>query len=58
MMVDGLAAGLWERKKRGRQVELRVQPARRLSSDQRRELDREARRIGELVGLVPRLLLD
>jgi hypothetical protein len=53
VLVDGVAAGLWERKKRGKRVELRVAPVRRLTKVQRAELDAETERIGAFLGLEP-----
>jgi hypothetical protein len=58
LMINGVAAGLWERKKRGRRIELQVTPARRLTRVQRKELDHEAERIGALVGLEPLLTVE
>jgi hypothetical protein len=58
VLVDGVAAGLWERKKRGKRVELRVAPTRRLTRARRGELDSEAERIGAFVGLEPVLTID
>src|SRR6185369_15956223 len=46
VLVDGVAAGLWERRKRGRRLELQVRLARRLGKSRRRELQLEAERIG------------
>ena len=48
VLVDGVAAGLWERKKRGKRLELRVDLARRVS---RRSLEAEADRLGTFLGL-------
>jgi hypothetical protein len=53
LIIDGVAAGLWERNKRGKRVELEVAPARRLTKAQRAELDAETERIGAFVGLEP-----
>jgi hypothetical protein len=53
LVIDGVAAGLWERKKRGKRVELQVVPTRRLTKAQRAELDSEAERIGTFLGLEP-----
>jgi hypothetical protein len=53
VLVDGVAAGLWERKKRGKRVELQVAPVRRLTKAQRAELDAETERIGAFLGLEP-----
>jgi winged helix DNA-binding protein len=53
LLVDGVAAGLWERKKRGKRVELQIAPARRLTKTERADLDAEAERIGAFLGLQP-----
>jgi len=53
LLLDGLTAGLWERKKRGKRIELDVTPARRLTRAQRTELGDEAERIGRFLGLEP-----
>jgi hypothetical protein len=58
VLVDGVAAGLWERKKRGKRVELRIAPARRLTKAQRAELDAETERIGAFLGLEPVTTVD
>lgn len=51
VLVDGIAAGLWERRKRGKRIELQVRLARRLGEARRTELEREAERIGAFFGL-------
>jgi hypothetical protein len=53
VLVDGIAAGLWEREKRGRRIELQVRLTRRLGKAARAELRREAERIGAFLGLEP-----
>lgn len=58
LMVDGIAAGLWERKKRGKRIELQVMPARKLTRAERAELDTEADRIGAFLGLEPVLTVE
>jgi hypothetical protein len=55
VLVDGIAAGLWERKRRGRRIELRVRLARRVGKTTRAELQLEADRIGAFLGLEPEL---
>jgi hypothetical protein len=55
LLVDGLAAGLWERKKRGKRIELQAEPSKRLTRSQRAALEPEAQRIGEFLGLEPDL---
>jgi len=53
LMIDGVAAGLWERKKRGKRIELQVTPVSRLTRAQRGELESEGARIGAFLGLEP-----
>jgi hypothetical protein len=55
LMIDGVAAGLWERKKRGKRVELRVSPSRKLTRAERAGIDTEAERLGAFLGLEPAL---
>jgi hypothetical protein len=58
LMIDGVAAGLWERKKRGKRIELQVTPSRKLARAERGELDTEAERIGAFLGLEPLLTVQ
>ena len=51
LMIDGIAAGLWERKKRGKRVELNVTPSRKLTRAERAGVDAEGERIGAFLGL-------
>ncbi|HEX4324146.1 MAG TPA: winged helix DNA-binding domain-containing protein [Gaiellaceae bacterium] len=53
VLVDGIAAGLWQRRRRGKRIELDVRLARRLGKAARAELAREANRIAEFLGLEP-----
>ena len=53
VLVDGMAAGLWERHKRGRRIELEVRLTRRIGKAVRAELRREAERIGAFLDLEP-----
>jgi winged helix DNA-binding protein len=53
VLVDGVAAGLWERRKRDKRIELEVRLARRLGKAGRAELERETERIGRFLGLEP-----
>ena len=46
LLIDGQVAGVWERRRRGRRLEIRVDPFRRLSGQLSRQLQREAARIG------------
>jgi hypothetical protein len=58
LIVDGVAAGLWERKKRGKRIELTVTPARKLKRAERAGLEAEAERIGTFLGLEPVLTVE
>ncbi len=55
LVVDGLAAGIWRRKKAARRIELTVQPARKLTRPERAAVAEEAERIGAFLGLDPAL---
>jgi hypothetical protein len=55
VVIDGIAAGLWERRKRGKRIELEVHPARRVGKAERAELEHEAEVIGAYFGLEPAL---
>jgi hypothetical protein len=55
LLAGGVLAGLWERRRRGRRIELRVLPIRRLTRAERAELAAEAERIGSLLDLKPTL---
>jgi hypothetical protein len=58
VLVDGVAAGLWERRKRGKRIELQVRLARALRKSRRSELQHEAERIGAFFGLEPVLTVE
>ena len=53
VLVDGVAAGLWERRRRGKRLELDARLARRVRRSEREELRREAERYGAFLGLEP-----
>ena len=58
LVIDGVVAGLWRRAKRGKRVEIVVDPVRRLSAGERRQLKGEAERIGAFLGVEPVLQLS
>ena len=58
VLADGIAAGLWERSRRGRRIELEVHLVGRLGKAGRTELRREAERLGAFLGLEPVLRVD
>ena len=51
LLIDGVAAGLWERKKTAKRVEISVAPAVRLTKAQRSEVEAEAERIAGFFGV-------
>ena len=55
LLVDGVTAGLWERKKSAKRVEITVAPVRRFN---RAELKREADRYGAFLGVEPVLTVE
>jgi Winged helix DNA-binding domain len=46
LLIDGRVAGVWERRARGRRLEVRVDPFTRLTKELRRQLEAEAATIG------------
>ena len=58
LLIDGLTAGLWDRAKRGKRLEIRVMPVRALAKPQRHELQTEVARLGAFLGLEPVLTID
>lgn len=58
VLVDGVAAGLWERRKRGKRLELGVRLAGRLRKAHRAALEHEAGRVGAFLGLEPVLSVE
>jgi hypothetical protein len=55
LLVDGVSAGLWERKKTAKRLEIRVAPARRF---RRAALEREVGRYAAFFGVEPSLTLE
>jgi hypothetical protein len=53
LLVDGRVAGVWKRTQRGRRVECRVEPFRRLTKVQGDELAAEAARVAATFGAEP-----
>jgi hypothetical protein len=58
LVIKGIAAGLWERKKRGKRIEVQVTPSRKLTRAERAGIDTEAERIGAFLGLEPVLTVE
>jgi hypothetical protein len=49
VLIDGVVGGVWERRKRGKAFELRVDTFEPLSSAQKEEVEAQARRVGEIL---------
>ena len=49
VLVDGRAVGIWERERRGRRLEVRIEPFSPLSAAKRRAIAEEADRLGEFL---------
>jgi hypothetical protein len=49
VLVDGVVGGLWERRKRGKVLQIRVEPFSPLDAQQRCDLEAEATRVGEIL---------
>ncbi len=53
VLVDGVAAGLWDRRRRGKRIELDIRLTHRIGKAARKELELEAERFGAFLGLEP-----
>jgi hypothetical protein len=58
VLVDGVAAGIWRRKRRGRRIELTVVLADAPPRELREELDEEAERLARFLGLEPSVSVE
>jgi Winged helix DNA-binding domain len=58
LVVDGLTAGIWRRKRRAKRIELAVEAGRALTRSERAGVEAEAERIGAFYGLEPSLELS
>ena len=57
LLIDGCVAGIWERRTRGRRVEIRVEPFVPLTTPQGQQVEAEAVRIGESLDIEVALAL-
>ena len=55
LLVNGVVAGVWHQKRQGGKLEITVEPFKKLTTPQRRELDEQAGRVGEFVEAAPEL---
>jgi hypothetical protein len=49
LLVNGIVAGLWHQRRSGSKLAITVEPFGRLSAAQRRELDQQVTRTGEIM---------
>ncbi len=49
LLVDGVVAGIWHQRRRGRRTTVTVEPLGRLTARQERELGERAERVGEVL---------
>jgi hypothetical protein len=49
VLVDGMVGGLWERRKRGKVLHIRVDPFSALDAQRKRDLEVEVTRVGEIL---------
>jgi uncharacterized protein YukE len=49
LLIDGVVAGVWHRRRSGRTIDVTVEPLTRLTADQRRALEIQVERIGEVI---------
>ncbi|MFI8217515.1 winged helix DNA-binding domain-containing protein [Streptomyces sp. NPDC085932] len=57
LLVDGVVAGVWHQRRRGRRTTVTVEPLVRLTARQRRELGEQAERVGEVLEATAELVL-
>jgi hypothetical protein len=50
LLVDGLVTGMWERRTRGRRIQITVEATKALTAGQHRRLEAEAARVGAFFG--------
>ncbi|MFE6526052.1 winged helix DNA-binding domain-containing protein [Streptomyces sp. NPDC057794] len=57
LLVDGVVAGVWHQRRRGRRTTVTVEPLVPLTARQRRELGEQAERVGEVLEATAELVL-
>lgn len=55
LLVNGVVAGMWQHRRSGRKLDITVEPFDPLTAKQRRQLDDQVTRIGEILEAGPRL---
>ncbi|MET7863555.1 winged helix DNA-binding domain-containing protein [Micromonospora taraxaci] len=57
LLMDGVVAGVWHQRRSGRSMHVTVEPLRPLDAGQRRELDEEVERLGDILEGKPTLTI-
>ncbi|MCK8434429.1 winged helix DNA-binding domain-containing protein [Streptomyces sp. D2-8] len=57
LLVDGVVAGVWHQRRRGRRTTVAVEPLVRLTARQHRELGEQVERVGEVLEATPELVV-
>jgi hypothetical protein len=57
LLIDGIVAGVWHQRRSGRKLAVTVEPFRDLTAGQRRELDDQVARIGDILEGTPTLTI-
>jgi Winged helix DNA-binding domain len=58
LLIDGIAAGVWQKKKRGKTLEIRVDPFQPLKSMDKRSIREEADSLGEFLGMTAKVQIS
>ncbi|MET8865414.1 crosslink repair DNA glycosylase YcaQ family protein [Nonomuraea sp. NPDC004580] len=57
LLVGGQVSGVWHQRRKGRTMDVTVEPLRDLTSAQARELDEQVQRLGVVMEAAPRLTI-
>lgn len=57
LLIAGVVVGVWHQRRSGRKLDITVEPLEALTAPQRRELDDQVERIGEILEGTPRLTI-
>lgn len=57
LLIDGVVAGVWHQRRSGRKIAITVEPLDALTSAQRRALDEQVERVGEILEGTPTLTI-
>jgi hypothetical protein len=55
LLIDGTAGGVWHQRRSGSRIDITVEPLEPLDAAQRRALDAQVERVGEILEARPRL---